>query len=132
MTTGASVARGLGLLVAALFAAAPFVILFWVLLPGDELTWGMALLAFAYLSGAALLAVGAIRWYGRGARLLRVWGFVLLLAGALANITMAFALVPVALLAIPSLWNQERSDLRQRGGANLPAREADVAKSTLR
>lgn len=106
MTSGASVARSLALLVAALFAAAPFVIWFWVLLPGDELTWGMAVLAFAYLSGSAVLAVGAIRWYGRGARLLRVSGFALLLAGAFANITFAFAFVPVALLAIPSLWNR--------------------------
>jgi hypothetical protein len=119
--TGASVARGLAHLVAVLFAAAPFVIWFWVLLPGDELTWGMALLAFAYLSGAALLAVGALRWYGRGARLLRAWGFALLLAGALANITMAFALVPVALLAIPSLWNRERRDARKRRAADVPA-----------
>jgi hypothetical protein len=61
MTTGANLARGLALLVAAFFAAAPFVIWFLVLLPGDELTWGMAMLAFAYLSGAALLAIGAIR-----------------------------------------------------------------------
>lgn len=122
MTKGANVARALALLVTAAFASAPFVIWFWVLLPGDELTWGMALLAFAYLSGAALLALGAVRWYGRGARLLRAWGFALLLAGALANITMAFALVPVVLLAIPSLWNRERSDVRERGAADLPAR----------
>jgi hypothetical protein len=83
---------------------------------------GNGRLAFAYLSGAALLAVGAIRWYGRGARLLRAWGFALLLAGAFANITMAFALVPIALLAIPSLWNRERGDFKGRGPADLPAR----------
>jgi hypothetical protein len=122
MTTGANVARALALLVAALFTAAPFVIWFWILLPGDELNWGKALLAFAYLSGAALLGIGAIRWYGKGARVLRAWGFVLLLAGALGNITMAFALVPLALLAVPSLRNRERGDAEEGRKANFSAR----------
>jgi hypothetical protein len=122
MKTGAGVARVLALLVATFFAAAPFVIWLWVLLPGEELTWGMVLLALAYLAGASLLGTGAARWYGRGARLLRAWGLALLLAGALANITMAFALVPAALLAVPSLWNRERGDAQERRAADLSAR----------
>lgn len=123
MTKAASAARVLAFLVATSFAAAPFVIWLWVLLPGDELTWGMAMLAFVYFFGAALLAVGAIRWYGEGVRLLRVGGFALLLAGAFVNVSFAFALVPVVLLAIPSLWIRERRYGRERGGADLPAGE---------
>lgn len=98
--------RGLALLVATAFASAPFVI--WILLSADEeLTGGMGLLAIAYVAGAALLAVGARRWYGTRARLLRVWGFALLLAAALVTVSFAFVLVPLLLLATPSLRKRE-------------------------
>lgn len=99
-------ARPLALLVAAAFAVAPLLI--WLsLLDENALTWAMGLLAANYVVGAALLAVGAKRWYGRTARLLRVWGFVLLLAGALVNVSFAFLLVPLLLLATPSLRRRE-------------------------
>lgn len=104
-------ARALALLVAAAFAIAPLAI--WLaLLPGDEVTWRKGGLALVYGVGAALLAAGATRWYGRKARLLRVCGFVLLLAGALANVSFAFALVLIVLLATFSLRNRVRRPAR--------------------
>lgn len=104
-------ARSLALLVAAAFAIAPLVI--WLMLPeGDDLTWTMGVIALVYVLGAGLLAVGAAWWYGKKARLLRAWGFALLLAGALANVSFAFALAPVALLAAFSLRTRVRSTAR--------------------
>ena len=101
------VARPLAFLVAAAFALAPFVIWFFFPREQDHPNWSQGVLALSYEIGAALLAVGARRWYGSKARLLRVWGFLLLLAGALVTITLAFALVPLLLLAAPSLRNRK-------------------------
>ena len=86
----------------------------------DDLTWARGLLAAIYVMGAALLAVGVKRWYGRKARLLRVGGFVLLLAGALVNVTFAFVLVPLLLLAVPSLRHRERDETHV-GAAEPPS-----------
>lgn len=121
MTRGAIVARGLALLVAGTFASVPFGI--WLLLSlgeSDGATLARGLLAVTYFAGAALLAVGARRWYGTRARLLRVWGFVLLLAGALVTVSLAFLLVPLLLLAAPSLRKRER-DERPVGAAEPPS-----------
>jgi hypothetical protein len=104
-----NVARLLALFVAAAFVVAPLVIGL-SLLADDDLTWAMGALAVVYVLGAVLLAVGTKHWYGSKARLLRVWGFVLLLAGALANLSFAFLLVPLALLAAPALRRRERAD----------------------
>jgi hypothetical protein len=112
------VARPLALLVAAAFAVAPLLI--WLGLLDDDVTWARGVLAAAYVVGAALLAVGAKRWYGRRARLLRVWGFVLLLAVALVTVSFAFLLVPLVLLAIPSLRRRERDETHV-GAADVPA-----------
>lgn len=101
-------ARPLALLVAAAFAVAPSVI--WLGSLDADVTWAWFVFAAAYVVGAALLAVGATRWYGRRARLLRVWGFVLLLAVALVTVSFAFLLVPLVLLAIPSLRRRERDE----------------------
>jgi hypothetical protein len=105
--TRTNVARPLAFLVAAAFALAPFVIWFSFPREQDHPNWSQGMLALGYEIGAALLAAGAGRWYGKKARLLRVWGFVLLFAGALVTITLAFALVPLVLLAAPSLRNRE-------------------------
>lgn len=102
-------ARFLSLFVAAVFAVSPFAIA-WSLLPGDELTWMMGALALIYLVGATLLTVGSVRWYGSKPRRLRVWGFVLLLAGALVNVSLAFVLFPLVLLAAPGLRRHERAN----------------------
>jgi hypothetical protein len=104
-----NVARLLALFVAAAFVVAPLVIGL-SLLADDDLTWAMGVLAVVYVLGAALLAGGTKHWYGSKARLLRVWGFVLLLAGALANVSFAFLLVPLALLAAPALRRRGRAD----------------------
>jgi hypothetical protein len=104
-----SVARLLALFTAAGFAVAPIAIGL-SLAPGDELTAAMGVIALVYIIGAALLSTGSVRWYGPKARLLRGWGFVLLLAGALANVSFAFVLVPLALFAAPALRCHERSE----------------------
>lgn len=121
MTRGATVARGLALLVAGAFASVPFGI--WLLLTlgeNDDATLSRGLLATTYFAGAALLAVGARRWYGTRARLLRVGGFGLLLVGALVTVSLAVLLVPLLLLAAPSLRKRER-DERPFGGAERPS-----------
>jgi len=99
------VARALALIVAAAFGLAPLAI--WLsFLDENRITWSQGVLALEYELGAALLAVGARRWYGSEARLLRVGGFLLLLAGALATVSYAWLLIPTLLLAAPSLRNR--------------------------
>jgi hypothetical protein len=117
-------ARPLALLVATAFALAPFAI--WLsLLDENDVTWAMSLLAGAYEVGAAMLAFGAKRWYGKKARLLRVWGFLVLLVGALVTVSFAFALVPLLLLAVPSLWNREQRTRAGGGTGTKGGRERE-------
>lgn len=80
----------------------------WIVLPpGQGWTWQLSVLSIAYVGGAALLAVGAGRWYGTSARRLRLAGFLVLLVAAVVNISLAFVLVPLALLAGFSLRRRD-------------------------
>lgn len=101
--------RVLALLVAALFGISPVAI--WAVLPsGQDWTWPLAVLGAAYIGGAAVLGIGAGQWYGPAARRLRLVGFTVLLLAGLANVSLAFALVPLALLASFSLRQHDDVD----------------------
>jgi hypothetical protein len=100
-------ARLLALFVSFVFAVAPL-FLWAALWADDDVGWTVAVFAIVYLLGAALLACGTARGYGKVATLLRAWGFGLLLAGALANVSLAFILVPLVFLAVFSLPPRRR------------------------
>jgi hypothetical protein len=59
--------------------------------------------------GAALLGLGTFVWYGGTAQSLRVAGFCVLLLSALGVVSFAFVLVPLVMLAIPALFERERT-----------------------
>ena len=97
-----SAARFVAVLVAAFFVAVPFGLAF-LIVRDDDFTWRLIAVSAAFEIGAVLLGLGVARWYGGGARRLRVAGFVILLLASLWTVSLAFLLVPAALLAAPSL-----------------------------
>jgi len=105
-----SPARSLALVVSALFAISPAAI-GAVLPPDQSWTWQLTVVSVAYVTGAACLGAGAVRWYGASAQRLRLAGFIVLLVAALVNISLAFILVPLSLLAALSLRRHD-----DRGG----------------
>jgi hypothetical protein len=93
------------LIVALLFVAAPIVIAS-LLLPGDKPGW-LLILDFAGLGcGALLLLAGVLVWRGKQARRLRLAGVSLLMLASLVMVSFALVLVPLALIAAPSLKTQ--------------------------
>ena len=104
------VSRVVAFAVALLFAVAPSAIVL-ALLPGDRPSWAFIMVALLFLCGSLLLFYGAWLWYGPTARRLRLAGFTLLLLAALATVSFAFVLVPLALLAAFSLRRHDRETL---------------------
>jgi hypothetical protein len=105
------VSRVVAFAVAVLFAVVPSAIVL-ALLPGDRPNWAFVTVAAAFLCGSLLLFYGAWLWYGPTARRLRLAGFALILLAALATLSFAFVLVPLALLAAFSLRRHDRESLR--------------------
>jgi hypothetical protein len=108
------VSRVVAFAVALLFAVAPGIIRL-TLLPGDTPSWAFAAVTVVALCGSFLLFYGAWLWYGTTARRLRLAGFALVLLAALATVSFAFVLVPVALLAAFSLGEHDRETLTPAG-----------------
>lgn len=98
--------RGLAALAAGFFLAAPVIVALAVV-QYEELKWPIAVAAASLECGAVLLSFGVMQWYGRSARRLRVAGFVLVVLTGIASVSFAFIVVPIALLAAPSLRNRE-------------------------
>jgi hypothetical protein len=63
----------------------------------------------AHATGAALLSLGVMRWFGSAGYRLRGLGFVILLLLSIVNVSFAVVLIPLALLAVPSLRRFDRS-----------------------
>jgi uncharacterized membrane protein YidH (DUF202 family) len=104
------VSRIAALVVAVFFALAPIAIRL-VLLPGDHPGWRFTGVVLVFLGGSLLLFLGTWRWYGAGARRQRLAGFALVVLAAVATVSFAFVLVPLALLAAFSLKRQEPARL---------------------
>jgi hypothetical protein len=99
-----SPARPVTAFVAAFFIAVPLV-LNLLFLRDDEVGELHLALAAAWEAAATLLALGVVRWYGRLAVLLRAAGFAAAVLISFMTFSLAFVLLPVALLATPSLRN---------------------------
>jgi hypothetical protein len=94
--------RALALVVAAAFLA--FAVGYGLLVAADdEVTWQMVILLAVVVVGSGTLAAGAVSWYGRTARKLRITGVILLVVAAAGTVSFAFVLVPLAVLAAISL-----------------------------
>jgi MFS family permease len=80
-----------------------------VVLREEIFTWlGIGFL-LAYATGAALLTLGVMTWFGSAGYRLRGLGFVILLLMSIVNVSLAVALIPLVLLAVPSLRRFDRS-----------------------
>lgn len=110
-----SVARYLAMFVAVAFFVVA--VLYSGLLLSPQQSGGVAFqqvsLVGAYIVGASLLFAGAILWYKRKSWLLRLTGFVLLFIFTVYNISFAFLLIPLLLLASFSLRKHERGESRR-------------------